>query len=268
MEWDGMAHPSSRACVLMCVPVCARVRVRVLVCVRGEGSPRPADASACAGKRAGLHMQWLEVRAVLCESLCECACECACGKVCGLACAEQRRVLIPHASGVKRHPLQVGIGGVDGRSLRHVVVWASRRGWASRTPKNTGLDYWNTVNKQTNKQTKTGLGGPRGCSALDQKARGRNGIAHALHRQTDEHADRKPQPHLLFHLTPHEKIRPRPTRGKFFEPAFCFSVATGAAFNLLLQNPRPLFDVDRLCLWPFWQASRQPLGVEGLSLTE
>ena len=82
---------------------------------------------------------------VPCKCACWCECECTCGKACGLAravggaceCAvrssarasarevcelaraEQRRVLIPH--GVKRHPL--GIGGVDGRSLRRVVVW-------------------------------------------------------------------------------------------------------------------------------------------------
>ena len=96
-----MAHPSSRACMLMCVLVCAHVRVH-LVCVRVEGSYGPADASARAGKRADSHGQWSEVRAVLCESLCKCWCECACGKVCGLERAEQRRV----------------------------VVWASGRGWA------------------------------------------------------------------------------------------------------------------------------------------
>ena len=95
--------------MLMCVPVCARVRVHVLVCVRGEGSYQPADASARAGKRAGLHVQWLEVHAVLCESLCECVCECACGKVCGLARAEQRRVLIPHS--VERHHAARGYVG-------------------------------------------------------------------------------------------------------------------------------------------------------------
>ena len=52
-------------------------------------------------------MQWLEVRAVLCESLC--ACECACRKVCGLAHAEQRRVLIPH--GAERHHAARGCVG-------------------------------------------------------------------------------------------------------------------------------------------------------------
>ena len=48
-----MAHPSSRACVLMCVPVCARVRVHVLVCVRVEGSYGSADAGAREGKACG-----------------------------------------------------------------------------------------------------------------------------------------------------------------------------------------------------------------------
>ena len=53
-------------------------------------------------------------------------------EVCGLACAEQRRVLIPH--GVKRHHL--GIGGVDGRSLRRVVVW---RAASPITPRATAM---------------------------------------------------------------------------------------------------------------------------------
>ena len=94
---------------MMCVPVCARVRVHVLVYVRGEGSYGPAGASARAGKRAGSHVQWSEVRVVLCKSLCECACEYACGKVCGLAHAEQGRVLIPH--GVERHRAARGCVG-------------------------------------------------------------------------------------------------------------------------------------------------------------
>ena len=68
------------------------------------------------------------------------ACECAvrssarasAREVCELARAEQRRVLIPH--GVKRHPL--GIGGVDGRSLRRVVVW---RAASPITPRATAM---------------------------------------------------------------------------------------------------------------------------------
>ena len=95
---------------------------------------------------------------VPCKCACWCECECTCGKacglaravggacecavrssarasareVCGLARAEQRRVLIPH--GVKRHPL--GIGGVDGRSLRRVVVW---RAASPITPRATAM---------------------------------------------------------------------------------------------------------------------------------
>ena len=81
--------------MFVCACLCA--------CTARDHTGLAADASACAGKRAGSHMQWSEVRAVLSESLCECACACACvcRKVCGLARAEQRRVLIPH--GVKGH---------------------------------------------------------------------------------------------------------------------------------------------------------------------
>ena len=64
-----MAHPSSRACVL----------IRVFVC---------ACLCACAVRaRAGLLMQvcvresvqWSEAHAVLCKLLCECVCVCDCG---------------------------------------------------------------------------------------------------------------------------------------------------------------------------------------------